>query len=37
MAVALVRPLMAAHEDGTFHPDEDRRPITDELRAAVAR
>jgi AcrR family transcriptional regulator len=36
MSVALVRPLLAAHEEGRFHPDEDRRPITDELRAAVA-
>jgi AcrR family transcriptional regulator len=36
MAFALVRPLLAAHEEGRFHPDEERRPITDELRAAVA-
>jgi AcrR family transcriptional regulator len=36
MAAALVRPLLAAHEEGTFHRDEQRRPITDELRAAVA-
>jgi AcrR family transcriptional regulator len=36
MAVALVRPLLAAHEEGRFPRDEQRRPITDELRAAVA-
>jgi AcrR family transcriptional regulator len=36
MAVALVRQLLAAHEEGRFHSDEGRRPITDELRAAVA-
>jgi len=35
MAVALVRPLLAAHEKGRFPPDDQRRPITDELRAAV--
>src|SRR6202020_1841973 len=28
MAVALVRPLLAAHEEGRFRPDEERRPIT---------
>jgi AcrR family transcriptional regulator len=36
MAVALVRPLLAAHEEGRLRPDEQRRPVTDELRAAVA-
>ena len=36
MAFALVRPLLAAHEEGRLRPDESRRPITDELRAAVA-
>ena len=36
MAVALVRPLLAAHQEGRFPRDEQRRPITDELRAAVA-
>ena len=36
MAFALVRPVLAASEEGRFRPDEDRRPITDELRAAVA-
>jgi AcrR family transcriptional regulator len=36
MAAALVRPLLGAHEDGDFHPDGDRPPISDELRAAVA-
>ena len=36
MAFALVRPLLAAHEEGRFHSHEERRPITDELRAAVA-
>jgi AcrR family transcriptional regulator len=36
MAVALVRPLLAAHDEGRFHRDEQRRPMTDELRAAVA-
>ena len=36
MAVALVRPLVAAHEAGRFRPDENRGTITDELRAAVA-
>jgi AcrR family transcriptional regulator len=36
MAAALVRPLLAAHEEGRFPRDEQRRPITDELRAAVA-
>jgi AcrR family transcriptional regulator len=36
MAFALVRPVLAAHEEGRFHPGEDRRPITDDLRAAVA-
>jgi AcrR family transcriptional regulator len=35
MALALVRPLLAAHASGTFRPDEGRRSITDELRAAV--
>jgi AcrR family transcriptional regulator len=35
MAVALVRPLLAAHEEGSFRPGEQRRPIPDELRAAV--
>jgi AcrR family transcriptional regulator len=35
MAFALVRPLLAAYEEGRLHPDEVRRPITDELRAAV--
>jgi AcrR family transcriptional regulator len=35
MAVALVRPLLAAHEAGRFRPDKQRRPIADELRAAV--
>ncbi len=35
MALALVRPLVAAHESGAFRPDEGRRSITDELRAAV--
>ncbi len=35
MALALVRPLLAAHESGAFRPDEGRRSITDELRAAV--
>jgi AcrR family transcriptional regulator len=36
MAFALVRPLLAAHEEGRFPRDEQPRPITDELRAAVA-
>jgi AcrR family transcriptional regulator len=36
MAVALVRPLLAAHAEGGLHPDRDRAPIGDELRAAVA-
>jgi AcrR family transcriptional regulator len=36
MAVALVRPLVAADEEGRLRPGEDRRPVTDELRAAVA-
>jgi AcrR family transcriptional regulator len=36
MAFALVRPLLAASEEGRFRPDEDQGPITDELRAAVA-
>ena len=31
-----MRPLLAAHEEGRFPRDEQRRPITDELRAAVA-
>jgi AcrR family transcriptional regulator len=35
LAFALVRPLLAAHEEGSLSGDEDRRPITDELRAAV--
>jgi AcrR family transcriptional regulator len=35
MAVALVRPLVAAQENGTFRPGDDPRLITDELRAAV--
>ena len=35
MALALVHPLLAAHDSGTFRPDEGRRSITDELRAAV--
>ena len=35
MAVALVRPLVAAYEEGRFRPDERRGPITEELRAAV--
>src|ERR1700722_17882255 len=30
MAFALVRPLLAAHDEGRFHRDEQRRPITDE-------
>ena len=36
MALALVRPLVAAHEEGRFRPDESRGPITGELRTAVA-
>ena len=36
MAAALVRPLVAAYEEGRFRPDQSRGPITDELRAAVA-
>ena len=35
MALALVRPLSAAHDSGTLRPDEGRPSITDELRAAV--
>ena len=35
MALALVRPLSAAHASGAFRPDEGRPSITDELRAAV--
>jgi AcrR family transcriptional regulator len=35
MAAALVRPLLAAHEEGRFHPHGEERPITDELRDAV--
>jgi AcrR family transcriptional regulator len=35
MAFALVRPLLAADAEGRFPPDEDQRPISDELRAAV--
>jgi AcrR family transcriptional regulator len=36
MAAALVRPLLAAHEEGRFHPPGDRPPTSDELCAAVA-
>jgi AcrR family transcriptional regulator len=35
MAFALVRPLLAAHAEGRFLPEEDQRPISDDLRAAV--
>ena len=36
MAVALVRPLVAAHEEGRFRPGESQGTISDELRASVA-
>ena len=37
MAAALVRPLVAAEEAGRLRPDRrDDRPVSDELRAAVA-
>ena len=36
MALALVRPLVEAHDEGRFHRDEQRPPVTNELRAAVA-
>jgi AcrR family transcriptional regulator len=36
MAVALVRPLMTAHEAGRLRVEGQTRPVSDELRAAVA-
>jgi AcrR family transcriptional regulator len=36
MAVALVRPLVAAHQAGRLRPDARRQPASAELRAAVA-
>jgi AcrR family transcriptional regulator len=36
VAVALVRPLVAAHEAGRLRMDPPPRPMTDELRDAVA-
>jgi AcrR family transcriptional regulator len=35
MAAALVRPLLAADEGGRLRPDENRAPVTDQLRSAV--
>jgi AcrR family transcriptional regulator len=36
VAVALVRPLVAAQEGGRLGPGADARPVSEELRAAVA-
>ncbi len=36
VAAALVRPLVAAKEAGRLRPDDQARPVSDELRAAVA-
>jgi AcrR family transcriptional regulator len=36
IAVALVRPLLAAHQAGRLRADEPARPVPDELGAAVA-